>query len=276
MLKLGLLGEKLGHSFSPLIHQKLLAHLGLEGTYDLIEISAADFSIEASKLHELYDGINVTIPYKVSVLPLLAAVVPEAAAIGAVNTIDYQNGKGIGYNTDYFGFGKMLNYNDIEVARQKVTVLGNGGAAKAVVKYLLDQGAEQISIVARDVAKAKKLFMNSVYAKVCFQTAAEFEQSRGGYLLVNCTPVGMSPKVGISPVKRECLTDYKVAVDLIYNPLETEFLREARLAGLQTVNGLFMLVAQAVAAEEIWLERRFENEVIAQITQELSEIIEAK
>lgn len=244
MLKYALLGEKLSHSLSPEIHAEIFKALGIKASYTLVETSPTGIEDELSK----YDGLNVTIPYKTEVMKYLDSLSVEAKKIGAVNTI-YE---GKGYNTDYYGFGKMLEINNIPVENQVVYILGTGGASKAVYQYLKDHQAKKIIFVSRN-KKGKHIINYDVL------------KEKSGDLIINTTPVGMYPKTEVSPLKRNVIKEFKFAVDLIYNPFETEFLKLAKAEGLKTTNGLYMLVGQAVKAEEIWQNRVIKDDLINKI-----------
>ena len=200
-------------------------------------------------------------------MPLLDEIAPEAQAIGAVNTIKFTHGGAFGYNTDYFGFGRMVEYNDIAVTGKVCAVLGTGGAARAVVKYLADKKCAKLYLVTRDVFKVDSHFAK-IAPKIKVIDYARLDALQGD-VLVNCTPVGMFPKVGAAPVSPEVSFAFDASVDLIYNPAQTLFLKQAAEAGNKAVNGLFMLVAQAVAAQEIWQGERYDSELIVRIMREL-------
>ncbi|MEG1413368.1 MAG: shikimate dehydrogenase [Acidaminococcaceae bacterium] len=272
MLTLGLIGATLNHSLSPQIHQLIFAELGLAGTYGLLATAPAQLGELVEQLALDYLGVNVTIPYKRTIMPFLTSVTAEAQAIGAVNTVHFEQGAKRGYNTDYFGFGRLLAKQQVPVNGQQFTVLGTGGAARAVLQYLLDQGAASLTIASRDpAAAAQKLSDLGGAARLQFSTYAALAGGRGG-VIINCTPVGMYPQKEVSPVPPEITRCYQCAVDLIYNPRETLFLQQARRSGAQTANGLYMLVAQAVAAEEIWLGRTLDNDLISKIIQKLGDV----
>jgi shikimate dehydrogenase len=165
-----------------------------------------------------------------------------------VNTI-YKNK---GYNTDYYGFGKMLEINEIPVKGQVVYILGTGGASKAVHQYLIDHHAKEVMFVSR--RKRGEHIINY-----------DALREKSGDLIVNTTPVGMYPKIDESPVSKEVIKNFKYAVDLIYNPFETKFLELAKAENLITTNGLYMLVGQAVKAEEIWQNKVISDELINKI-----------
>lgn len=268
-MEYGLLGGRLGHSLSPQIHKLFFAHTGIEGSYTLLETPAEKLAQQVQQMRGSYRGCNVTIPHKVEVMPLLDAVAPEAQAIGAVNTIDFADGKLTGYNTDYFGFARMLEYNNIDAAGKTAVVLGSGGAARAVVKYFTDIKAAELYLVTRSPQDIDKHFFEICpKIKVIDYAALAAVQ---GEVIVNCTPVGMYPKVENCPVGAEIISNFASAVDLIYNPQKTLFLQRAEAAGKKAVNGLFMLVAQAVAAQEIWQRQQYGSQLICQIMTELEQ-----
>ena len=156
--KFGLIGGKLGHSLSPAIHQLFFEYTGKTGSYELLETELEALPELMGKLREGFVGTNVTIPHKLHVMPLLDKIAPEAAAIGAVNTIKFTSEGALGYNTDYFGFGRMLEYNDIKVNGKVCAVLGTGGAARAVVKYFADKKCAKLYLVTRDVYRVDSHF----------------------------------------------------------------------------------------------------------------------
>ena len=244
----GLIGEKLGHSFSPQIHGEIFKKLGIAGEYKLFELREEE--LEASVIEYKKQGIkglNVTVPYKIKIMSYLDVISAEAEKIGAVNTISTANGVLTGYNTDYNGFGMSLARNRIEVKDKSAVILGTGGVSKAVVQYLSDNGARNITYVSRnpgDGANGGRHLLKTI----------GYDELAGikGDIIINCTPCGMYPKVDSSPVTHDIFKGFDTAVDLIYNPEETMFLKQAKDNGLKTVNGLYMLVGQAVAAQEIW------------------------
>lgn len=265
----GLLGGKLGHSLSPRIHELFFAYTETEGSYGLLETELEALPQRMQQLQENYAGCNVTIPHKLHVLPYLAGITAEAEAIGAVNTIKFTDKGAFGYNTDYFGFGRMLEHNGISVTGKAVAVLGTGGAARAVLKYLADKNVGTVYLVTRNPSAVDgSLLAIAPMAKVCGYDALA---GITGAVLVNCTPVGMYPKVDAAPVGAEISQCFDASVDLIYNPAATKFLQQAKDAGKQYVNGLFMLVAQAVAAQEIWQSAQYDSSLIVQIMKQLEQ-----
>jgi shikimate 5-dehydrogenase len=265
----GLIGEKLGHSFSPAVHSIIMKKMGMGGFYHLFEIKKERLGTvcEALKYMDI-KGLNVTIPYKVEVMKYLNEISPEAKRLNAVNTISFRNEKAYGFNTDYFGFGMMLDKFNINLPGKKAAVLGTGGAANSVVQYLADHGIADIIIVSRDIATAQSKFKGF---KVCGYE--ELQGIKGFDIIINCTPCGMYPNVDTCPVNSGSLRGFSYAVDLIYNPIETLFLKNVRDMGLAAVNGLYMLIAQAVKAQEIWNGIEISKSTLDEVYAEVSHMI---
>ena len=247
-MRCGLLGEHLGHSFSPKIH----AHLA-DYTYNLFEV--APEGVEAFLKGDSFDAINVTIPYKKTVIPTLDTVSPEAEAIGAVNTIVRRSdGRLCGYNTDYFGFDSMLSASGIGVLGKKALVLGSGGASSTVQAVLRDRGAREIVVIGRT--------LENNYQNLDRHADAE--------IIVNTTPVGMYPKNGESPIDLSLFPNCRGVLDVIYNPARTALILDAEERKIPAMSGLWMLVAQAVKAFEFFTGETAEADAIRSIYAELS------
>lgn len=246
----GLIGEKLGHSYSKDIHEMLADY-----TYDLCPLSKEEFKDFMEK-HD-FQSINVTIPYKQEVIPYLDEMDENAKAIGAVNTIVNKNGKLYGHNTDFSGFLYMLKKHNIAIAGKKCVVLGDGGASKAVVAVLKKLGAKEIVIV--DIIKTE----SAINYEECFakHTDAEF--------IANTSPVGMFPKCDASPVDLTKFPKCEAVADVIYNPLETKLVAQAKELGMTGVNGLEMLVAQALYAVEFFLDTKLDEGKIDEVFQKI-------
>ena len=226
-MKCGLLGRKLGHSYSPAIHQQL-------GDYEYRLYEKEPEELEAFLRCGNWDGVNVTMPYKQAVIPYLDHVSPAAAQLGAVNTIVRREGKLIGHNTDYLGFQSMLERSGLSPSGKKCLVLGSGGASKVAVQVLREQGANVV-VISRS---GEHNYHNIGHHK-------------DAALIVNTTPVGMYPQVGISPVDLGQFPQLEGVLDVIYNPATTKLLLDARSIGRPAINGLWMLVAQAVEASRL-------------------------
>lgn len=262
----GLLGQSLSHSMSPVIHQTILDILGIPGSYHLFEVEKEQLPDALSGLKVLGAvGVNVTIPHKTEVMQYLDAISPEAAAIGSVNSISFKDDKTTGYNTDFFGFGMLLERHGVKVDGMEALVLGYGGAAKAVIRFLLDSGVKNITIALRNnQGNSIDVTTDEAY-KISTVGYDQLMDQKAGDIIINCTPCGMYPHIDESPVSDNVLSKYHTAVDIIYNPIETLFLRKSRKAGLRAVNGLYMLVSQAVAAQEIWNGVRLSKEEVEKI-----------
>lgn len=254
----GLLGEKLSHSFSPQIHRALV---GGRYTYELYE-RAPDEVEGFIKGHE-WDAINVTIPYKQAVMPYLDEITSEARRIGAVNTITrLPDGRLRGDNTDYFGFRRTLTACGCDPAGKKALVLGNGGAAATAVTVLSDMGARVVLLGKSD---------RSVGGLAPEPYDTVYDRHADAELVVNCTPVGMYPKlVGQTLITLTRLPRIRAVFDMVYNPARTALLQEAMSLGIPAYNGLLMLVAQAKRASELFLGEDLPDEAINTIVESIS------
>lgn len=261
----GLIGEKLGHSISLEIHSKILDKLNIRGTYNLFEIKRENLKVAVEGLKALgCRGINVTIPYKIDIMKHLDKISKEAEKIGAVNTVAFTQEGLVGLNTDYYGFGLTLKRAEINVLNRKAVILGTGGVSKAVRQYLMDHGVGELIFVSRDPQEALRKIKD--FRVIGYSELNNLENKD---LIINCTPCGMYPIVQESPVDNDILCKFSEAVDLIYNPIETLFLKKSRELGLKTVNGLYMLVAQAVAAQEIWQGVKVKDGIVEKIYNEI-------
>jgi shikimate dehydrogenase len=249
-MRYGLIGEKLEHSYSKIIHEKLADY-----RYDLIPLNQEEFGKFMTAKE--FTAINVTIPYKQRVIPYLDELHPTAKAVGAVNTIVNKEGTLTGYNTDFYGFEYMLLKNAITIKGKKCMVLGNGGAAKAVIAVLKHLMAGEILLVSRTPSG------EAISYEECHQ------QHKDAEIIVNTTPVGMYPNTNGSPLDLTPFKNCEAVVDLIYNPLHTKLVLQAEELGIQSVNGLRMLVAQAKHAAEYFLDKEFDDSVIDPIYHEL-------
>jgi shikimate dehydrogenase len=267
--RLGLIGYPLEHSLSPEIHAVALGALGLVGEYNLYPVPP--FPAGESILQELLaamragdlQGLNVTIPHKENVLPLLDELTPVAEAIGAVNTIFVDSVRLTGDNTDASGFLADLKrrFGLLTCWGLHALVLGAGGSARAVTYALLHEGC-RVTIASRRIEAARGLSEALSTAEnqvgvTMLDPSLDVERLAPVSLVINCTPVGMYPHAQASPWPRGVsFPPGAMIYDLVYNPRETRLVREARLAGLRAVTGLGMLVEQAALAFERWTGRQ--------------------
>ena len=240
-MKCGLLGRKLEHSYSPQIHAMLGSYC-----YHLFEKEPEE--IEDFLNSGDFSGINVTVPYKKTVIPFLDELSPIAAQLGAVNTIVRRNGKLVGHNTDYFGFLTMVKSSGLDVSGKKVLVLGSGGASATAVAVLEQLGSHVVVISRTGKNHYQNLHLHD-----------------DAFLIVNTTPVGMYPNTGVSPLDLDAFTQLEGVLDVIYNPARTQLLLDAEKRGLVAMNGLLMLVAQAKEAAEWFTDRKIEDDLISVI-----------
>lgn len=246
-LRLGLIGKDVSKSPSGRIHNFILNQLGVACEYEKFSIPQAELDSVLYKLLGDFDGFNVTIPYKRDVFEYLDGIQGEAIACGAVNTVVSSTRQG--YNTDGAGFLLMLTTAGFTVQGKSVLVLGAGGSGRSSAVALKNAGAK-VSMYRRN---------REELMEVCNQLGVEAaaDPEAGGYdLLVNCTGVGMHDTEGKSPVTKKAFAGASAAIDLIYAPKESEFLRLAKAQGLKTLNGASMLFYQAYFADCLFLERK--------------------
>ena len=235
-MEYGLLGERLGHSFSPQIHRDLAG-------YDYQLLPTPPEAVEDLFARRAFQGLNVTIPYKRTVMPLCDEIDPRAAAIGAVNTVVNRNGRLTGYNTDIDGFLYMARRAGVDMAGKKVVILGSGGTSRTARAAAGELGAREIVTVSR-------------HGEDNYQNLSRHADAQ---VLVNTTPVGMYPNWGQSPVSLESFPALEGVLDVVYNPLRTALLLQAEERGLPCSCGLPMLVAQAKRAAELFTGRNIDD-----------------
>lgn len=231
-MKYGLLGEKLGHSFSAIIH----ARLGLY-EYELCPVEKEDFPLFMER--RAFSGINVTIPYKKDVIAYCKEISPEAALCGAVNTIVNRNGELFGFNTDILGLQALMEKVGVSLSGKNVLILGSGGTSGTALSLCQKMGAGRVQRVSR-TGKGESL------------TYKEALACRDTQVIINTTPCGMYPQIDASPIDLDAFPRLEAVVDAVYNPLNSQFVLEGKKRGIPSVGGLFMLVAQAVYAAGIF------------------------
>ena len=255
-MKYGLIGEKLGHSFSKIIHEKIADY-----TYELKEISKEN--LDPFMRAKDFSCINVTIPYKEDVIPYLYYVDSAAKAMGAVNTIVNRDGKLYGYNTDFYGMKLMIEKNGFDLKDSKVLILGSGGTAKTSKAVAENLGAREIIIVSRS-------------GEVNYNNVTELHKDAD--FIINTTPCGMYPNndtYAIDPALFPCL---RGIIDAVYNPLKTTIVSMGEELGIKGVTGLYMLIAQAVLASEKFMDKsldveKISDEIYAELLKEKQNIV---
>lgn len=242
MDKFGLLGRKLGHSFSPQIHNLL-------GDYEYLLYEKEPNEVGGFVVNGSLKGFNITIPYKETVIPFCTDLSDTVKKIGSVNTIVKKDGRTEGHNTDYYGFTFLLKNAGIDPEGKKAVILGSGGSSKTAYAALSDMGSRSITVISRSG--------ENNYENIYKHYDAE--------IIVNTTPVGMFPKNGEKPVDLEKFTKCIGVADIIYNPANTALLLQAKKLGIKYTNGLPMLVAQAKKASEIFFDSVIDDSVIPDI-----------
>ena len=246
MKKYGCIGKKLTHSFSKEIHAKLADY-----AYDLIELAEEEIAPFFEKKD--FAAINVTIPYKQTVIPYLDSISEVAERIGAVNTIVNKDGKLCGYNTDYYGMKALIERIGIDLTGKKVLVLGTGGTSKTARVVAADMGAAEILTVSRRKTDHYITYEEAV------------QKHADANVIINTTPSGMYPDCESRPIDITEFTQLIGVVDVVYNPLCTNLVLDAKQRGIKAEGGLYMLIMQAVVAVERFLDTRIAKEVADQV-----------
>jgi shikimate dehydrogenase len=270
---LGVIGHPIGHSLSPLMHNAALTELGENYVYVAFPIKPEDLATAIAGLASIgVVGFSVTIPHKQTIMPFLSQITPTAKLVGAVNTVWWTEQGWQGTNTDVEGFVAPLKELDRDWQKVNPVVLGNGGAARAVVVGLAQLGCPEIQIVGRNLEKLEafknswsRADFNSELSVYPWQALAELIPSTA--LLINTTPLGMTPHLEQSPVEEDLmsgLSSSAIAYDLIYTPRPTRFLQQAADQGATIIDGLEMLVQQGAAALRLWLQKPVPVDIMRQ------------
>jgi shikimate dehydrogenase len=267
--RLGLIGYPVSHSLSPKIHTAALQACGLEGEYSLFPIHPDDTQGLIDLLSRVRSaeitGLNVTIPHKQNVIRLLDELTPTAKVIGAVNVIYMQDTKLIGDNTDAEGFltdlKRSLTTETLRHGDLNAVVLGAGGSARAVAHALLNDGWK-VTIAARRIDQAQQLAQSFTHYELRITPLTSLPLSTF-HLMVNTTPIGMTPNIDQSPLPENTLLSKDTFIyDLVYNPRETKLVKDARAKGLNASTGSGMLIEQAALAFELWTGHKPPREVM--------------
>ncbi len=254
MKRYAVIGSPIGHSLSPIMYNAAFKAMDANASYEAVEIKTLEKKAYDS-LRKTYAGINVTMPHKTAIMGFIDEKEVAADLIGAVNCIDFGNGTAKGYNTDMYGAVEALKARAPILKSKKVLVLGAGGAARAIIYGCLLEGCE-VSVHNRTNKKALELAME-VDEKISKKISIMDEINlRGIDILINATSVGMSPRSDntplTSPITSNEVGRNLVVMDIVYNPLETKFIREAKKAGAKTINGLEMFVNQGAESLRVW------------------------
>lgn len=252
---LGLLGYPVEHSYSKKMHSAVIKHLSLAYEYNLFSIPPEKISLAVEGMRLFgFRGLNVTVPYKTAVMEYLDEIDASATLCGAVNTIVNKNGSLVGYNTDYDGFKRALDYHNFDISGKNILVLGAGGASRAVVAALVSMNAAKIYLVNRTLSSAEKLA--ALFPNI---QALSFEDIKSKNIMsgvdgvINTTTIGMYPDVDATPLfSANELTGISFVYDIIYNPLKTTLLKQAEQAGCKIANGLEMLIQQGALGFYLW------------------------
>ena len=254
------IGSPVEHSLSPQMHNASFSELKLNCIYVAHRVERHELRDALAGFKALkYGGVNVTLPHKQAVLRYLDELSEEARAIGAMNTIEFREGKAIGHNTDGVGALNALREAGVEVSGKRVLILGAGGAARAIAMSLVMRGGveaitllgrsyEKVVALAREVERAGAARVAAKPLSVDLRSAVEEHD-----IVIHATPVGMHPRTEETLLSAEHLASKPVVMDIVYTPLETRLLKEAKKAGCKTVDGVGMLVHQGAEAERIWL-----------------------
>lgn len=253
-MEYGCIGKKLPHSFSKIIHEKIG-----EYSYELCELT--EQQIDSFMTEHDFKAINVTIPYKQTVIPYLYEISDTARAIGAVNTVVNRDGRLYGYNTDFYGMTSLLKKNKIEIKNKKVAILGSGGTSKTSYAVAESLGACEIYRVSRTGNE------NSITYDELYSSHNDID------VIINTTPVGMFPDIYKSPVDLTKFNNLSGVADAVYNPLTTRLVQQAKSLGIPAESGLYMLTAQAIRAYEIFMDTKAQSRLLDSI---YSEVLSSK
>jgi shikimate dehydrogenase len=241
----GILGRPVAHSLSPAMHNAAFRELGLNAVYVAFPVTSLAQAVAGLRGLAI-QGVSVTIPFKEEIIPLLDGLDPQAAHIGAVNTVVNRDGRLYGYNTDWLGALAALKAK-ASLKGEHVLLLGAGGAARAIAFGILAEGC-RVTLTDLDEPRAAVLARDLQVEAIALNALDQCPAA----ILVNATPVGMEPQVDDLPLNPDLLGRYRLVMDIVYKPLETRLLREAKARGAATLDGLQMLIHQATAQFELW------------------------
>jgi len=255
----GVIGNPVGHSLSPAIHNAAFRTLGLNFVYLAWQVDAIGDAVKGLRALGNFRGASVTIPHKVAAMQFLDQVEPTAKRIGAINTIVAEHGELTGYNTDATGALRALREGGVKLKERRIVVLGSGGAARAIAFALAaESGAEKLTLLGVEDSERTTLAKDIRSTAAVTVEDSYLDESNlrrllpDSHVLIHCTPVGMSPKSGETCVPASFLHEGLAVMDIVYNPRETQLLKDAKRAGCKTIPGLEMFLNQAVTQFELW------------------------
>lgn len=255
----GVIGKPVGHSLSPAIHNAAFRTLGLNFVYLAWQVDAIGDAVKGLRALGNFRGASVTIPHKVAAMPFLDHVEPTANRIGAINTIVAEKGELTGYNTDATGALRALRESGVELKGRRIVVLGSGGAARAIaVALATESNVEQLTLLGIEDSERRTLAQDIRLAAAIRVEDSHLDEAAlrrvlpDSHVLIHCTPVGMSPKSDATCVPASLLHAGLAVMDIVYNPRETQLLKDAKQVGCKTIPGLEMFLNQAVTQFELW------------------------
>lgn len=258
----GVIGNPVEHSLSPAIHNAAFQKLGLNYVYLAFRVENLASAIGGVRALGAVRGLSVTIPHKVAIIPYLDEVETTAIHIGSVNTVVVENGRLLGYNTDASGALRALMEEGVTLKGRRIVMVGSGGAARAIAFALAGKtGIDRLTLLGIEDVERSRLAQDLrtrttvVIEDAPLDDAALGEAIKDSHVLIHCTPVGMSPNIDRTCIPATFLHSSLTVMDIVYNPLDTRLLCEARAAGCRTIRGLEMFLHQAVAQFELWTQQ---------------------
>lgn len=247
----GIIGYPLGHSLSPYMHSRFAYYLNMDQEYRMYDTKPEILEYTVNNLYnEHVLGLNVTLPYKQEIQKYLCSIDKAAGMIGAVNTLKYSNHGYIGYNTDYLGLRSSLKSANISLKGENVLILGAGGAARAVAYLAKEAECHELTVLNRTLRNAQDICDDFQGIALDYSM---LDHLTSDYIVFQATNVGMHPYINdVLPLPDELYSHFKAAIDIVYNPLKTEFLKTAEKNGVSTLNGFDMLINQAIESRKIW------------------------
>ena len=268
----GVIGNPVGHSLSPAIHNAAFRELGLTFVYLAWQVEAIGDALKGLRALGNFRGASITIPHKVAAMPFLDHVEETAQRIGAINTIVCEKGTLTGYNTDATGALRALRESEVSLAGQRVVLIGTGGAARAIAFALMAESC-LVKLTLLGIDDRERTALAKDLRRQAASTVEDFHLDDSSLrkvlpdarVLIHCTPVGMSPKADTSCVPASLLHADLTVMDIVYNPLETKLLKDAKHAGCKTIRGLEMFLNQAVTQFELWTNQTAPVDVMRRV-----------